>query len=1849
MKRGLLFLAVLLMGFAVKGVAQADGEYYLYNEATKMFLSRGENYGTRAIVDKYGIPVAWNATDASLKVLDSNADNGKNFLFQTGTTIYTDGVSTGFAFEETTDGYYLKSNQSGSYLTLAAGTHLHQVVALTTEASAATVWQLKTKAEHDEIVGEYANRNLENVATAAGLSVSADAFVTTLGSSFTAVDMTASIGTAKFTDGAGDWTYTGVRSQGGQPKYGTDYCEIWQATGNYTQTITGLAEGIYKVTVNAFERSGDVAACVAMAQNGYEITTATLSANAEEVALKSWYSERSSDKTPNTTSEAISDFAAGKYLNEVYTYVGADGELKLTLAKPGHVANNWVIFNNFTLTYYKEKVMEELVKGDTLENAQNEVIYYLTESRNNGATYWLHYKAEKDGILTVTPSTKSGLTLNLYNNEGQKYSTSNSDLVQDYTVGYRTKGLLAGDEVYIEVGIGTASVETPGTVTLTFAEGTPYSPITLNSAQPAEGEVYSTALTYGSSKAGVATYKFSGKVSLTDLVASVKVGEKVYSPLTLNTGTSSATVNLQSLPDTIKAAKEAGLLKAGDSFTVTLSNIHDASYAVNTVADQSFTYTLASTACTGVTPTVSGKPSTFPESATFSFDGAVSLDGAKVYYVNTATAEQTEITTATVEGTSVTVPLPAVTTLLPPKKFSVVIEGLKDEAGNILTYPADGEEGKVVAAYEMNDFLLKLESCTPERGASVFSLKTFDLKFNAPVQYLGNAIKVSYTDMTYEEVEVATGSVTIDEADPTKATITLDKEVTEARDYTLNVPTKTFGTADGYFASSMIYSYTVLPFGIKSSVPANESIVLSLSELELTFSADAALVEKGTTVSLKNEAGEEVAVGTLKEDTEDYAVINVEFDKTIDTKGAYTVTIPAGAVKEYDGENVNAEVTYTINVDPEYWDPSWVVDLPGGDEYKEAPTELIVDRKYNIANSGTTYVTYTATETGRLYFNTNYNQSTTIRTTDGPDSWYIRKTLNGTQDEETANYSYWMGVQAGETYYITFYYYGKSRIFDLVFEAGQPYEPIAVTQTSHKDGDLYSRAIRTDLSYQYGAVDFRFNTGINADEVKAYVVLPSKDNAKIDVTSKNKLGSGNLYYAVCLGDTIEAIKEKYELKVGDKIQVVLENVQDQDFADNKLAENPSVELTLAGIVCSSVYPYEDNAQESVPSEIELTFDGEVVYGTGYVLDLVTNEKTDIPAANFVLGEPTTDRYGITTYQAILTLPEVTLSNTTKKFAVVLEDLKDKDGNVITYGETEGKFTLTYSLTDDRFAIESIDPANGAEVTTSLQTIKFTFADNVNLATGENAPYLTNYGDFEMEGTLSVDANDPKTIIMTLNEAVTTPGEYYIVLPEGWIYNSLYDASKEDLGLADGAIYNPYYTSSVIIPADFSDITVTDVTPDTYANTGSTVEELPAEIVVTFSAAVKEITAIYGLGSGGATPYAMEETPEGADALTATIDGEKVKIQVPAEVIAANTYGEYQIVLGVVDAEGKAVGANPNDSYDGHVVLSYYIQPSLKLVSYTPEGENLEKVEKIVLTFSTDVYPEYDPNGMSPWLGGIELKDADGKAVGGELTYTFSGKEVTITPATALTEKGVYQLSIPEGLFYESSFVLDDWYTTYLYNKEINLNFFVQMTNPAVANLTTAVADAKAWIATLDATNADHADVIALVNPLIEEGEAILADLNNHTLEEIQAQADALNEAVSAWKERFEKQVVVAELEALVARATQVYESIDEATRTDEAGLQATIQSADRIVMQPNWYMLEDILAAKEELEKALDAFIAENNLTVGVDIDANKEVVAVKYFTLSGVELTEPVEGVIVKKTLYADGTVTTVKMVVKK
>ena len=346
------FTATCVITVTPDEIALPSGEYYLYNAQTQSFLTRGEYWGACACVDKYGIPFYWDSGKGSIKFLDSNL----YFYEADPTHIYTDSESsTGFQFVEKDGGYCLESLKTTTYLTLAEGSHGLKTLTTTSDINEATVWVLKSKTEHDAIVTGYTIENYEHVIATAGINSTSDKFVGYL-STCIATDMNSYIGTARFTGNVGNWIYNEVRAQDAQPAYGTDFCELWQATGSYTQTINGLPKGIYKVTMQGFERSGGYVQCNALGEKGYEITTATLKANGEEVNLKSWYSEKSGTNYPNRTGQAVAAFNEGKYMNELYTYVGNDGKLTLIVNKPSHVSDNWMLFNNFTLTYYEEPV-----------------------------------------------------------------------------------------------------------------------------------------------------------------------------------------------------------------------------------------------------------------------------------------------------------------------------------------------------------------------------------------------------------------------------------------------------------------------------------------------------------------------------------------------------------------------------------------------------------------------------------------------------------------------------------------------------------------------------------------------------------------------------------------------------------------------------------------------------------------------------------------------------------------------------------------------------------------------------------------------------------------------------------------------------------------------------------------------------------------------------------------------------------------------------------------------------------------------------------------------------------------------------------------------------------------------------------------------------------------------------------------------------------------------------------------------------------------------------------------------------------------------------------------------------
>lgn len=343
----------------------ADGIYYLYDATGDLFLARGGAWGTEAVADKYGVPFNWK-TDANGTGSIEFIDWPGVYLFITGTAVYTDNASTGWKFTIAPDGYYLCNADGTVYTTHDLGIY-GEYVHTTEDASAATFWTLMSKEDHDAIVSTYPTDNKINVATAYGIDPDDfDTFLATL----TPMDKTSEIGTTTFSGSAGDWSFSQVRGQDYQPAYGTNFCEAWNATGSWTQTVTGLPKGIYKLTVNGFERRTDNAKSYELGEQGYNLVSTNMVANWEQVRFASWFDAAESNYNPNNTGQAVAKFEAGEYLNELFVYVGDDGNLAITINKPNYTWDCWTLFNNFTLTYYAEPVEV------TISSAGYTTLYY---------------------------------------------------------------------------------------------------------------------------------------------------------------------------------------------------------------------------------------------------------------------------------------------------------------------------------------------------------------------------------------------------------------------------------------------------------------------------------------------------------------------------------------------------------------------------------------------------------------------------------------------------------------------------------------------------------------------------------------------------------------------------------------------------------------------------------------------------------------------------------------------------------------------------------------------------------------------------------------------------------------------------------------------------------------------------------------------------------------------------------------------------------------------------------------------------------------------------------------------------------------------------------------------------------------------------------------------------------------------------------------------------------------------------------------------------------------------------------------------------------------------------------
>lgn len=351
----LLACSALFVGAGIANAQQepVDGtSYYLYNTETGKFLTRGNNWGTKAVTNDFGQPWQVSVADGkyTLRMLDLVKAGSTKGLGSNG--FADNGSPVAFTPSGDANGYTLTN---GSNVLISPATYGDDVLA----ASGNSTWQFLNVTEYQAVLAAKTAAQESAIATTAGVDLGSStlAAIVNDADNWAAKDVTSSVAAA--TPSNSTWTRTGVSNRGGTTNNGTYGVERYEGGGTYSYSVTGLTKGIYKVGVKAMFRSASNAACLAVGNEGFINSSAYFDANGYTVQIKDWYSSRAGDANPNSTGEFVTIANNGGYYSEVYTYVGEDGKLDLKAVSESYWGASWFLFNGITLTYYTDAVSDE--------------------------------------------------------------------------------------------------------------------------------------------------------------------------------------------------------------------------------------------------------------------------------------------------------------------------------------------------------------------------------------------------------------------------------------------------------------------------------------------------------------------------------------------------------------------------------------------------------------------------------------------------------------------------------------------------------------------------------------------------------------------------------------------------------------------------------------------------------------------------------------------------------------------------------------------------------------------------------------------------------------------------------------------------------------------------------------------------------------------------------------------------------------------------------------------------------------------------------------------------------------------------------------------------------------------------------------------------------------------------------------------------------------------------------------------------------------------------------------------------------------------------------------------------
>ena len=252
----------------------------------------------------------------------------------------------------------------------------------------------------------------------------------------------------------------------------------------------------------------------------------------------------------------------------------------------------------------------------------------------------------------------------------------------------------------------------------------------------------------------------------------------------------------------------------------------------------------------------------------------------------------------------------------------------------------------------------KVVSINPAK--EVEAIQEIELTFNA--EAAGQFDPYSMNPMKFKKGNSVASGISNYVVEGSKLTITLEKKVTEAGEYTLVIPEGLITRKEDGAAYSGNHNFTIVaPEALKvvSVSPAAE--VKSLSEVVLTFNKDMALAtaEELPAVELKNAESAVVATATPAVNGK---TVTFTLSETVTAPGEYTLAIPEGVVAGKSlGDVYSGTHTFTV-VEVDKYEPRHTGNKTRNDRN-------ITEIRLESASQGVGYYILSSAEQGQDYTN----------------------------------------------------------------------------------------------------------------------------------------------------------------------------------------------------------------------------------------------------------------------------------------------------------------------------------------------------------------------------------------------------------------------------------------------------------------------------------------------------------------------------------------------------------------------------------------------------------------------------------------------------------------------------------------------------------------------------------------------------------------------------------------------------------------------------------------------------------------------------------------------------------------